>query len=84
MKALVVSDIHSNIYALQAIWEQEHDSDVIYCAGDLVDYGPFPSEVIQWVREHEVICVGGNHDAWVVLHDRQCPNLWTIPEDEYL
>ena len=30
MKALVISDIHSNIYALEAIWAQERDSDVIY------------------------------------------------------
>jgi putative phosphoesterase len=84
MKALVVSDIHSNIYALQAIWEREHDSDVLYCAGDLVDYGPFPCEVLAWMRDHNAVCVQGNHDAWVVMHYRQCPNLWDIPEDEYL
>jgi len=50
MKALIISDIHSNIYALEAIWAQERDNDIIYCAGDLVDYGPFPKEVLDWVR----------------------------------
>lgn len=49
MKALILSDIHSNIYALEAIWNKERDSDLILCAGDLVDYGPFPQEVLAWV-----------------------------------
>ena len=66
MKALILSDIHSNIYALEAIWDQEQDTDVIYCTGDLVDYGPFPKEVLDWVREHQVICTQGNHDRWLV------------------
>jgi len=66
MKALILSDIHSNICALEAIWDQEWDSDVIYCTGDLVDYGPFPKEVLDWIREHQVICTQGNHDRWLV------------------
>ena len=65
MKALIISDIHSNIYALEALWREEKDSDVIYCTGDLVDYGPFPKEVLDWVRAHDVICTQGNHDRWV-------------------
>lgn len=68
MKALIISDIHANICGLEAIWEQEKDSDIIYCAGDLVDYGPFPKEVIEWVRTHHVICVQGNHDQKVVRY----------------
>jgi len=65
MKTLIISDVHSNIYALEAIWAQERDSDRIYCAGDLVDYGPYPREVLDWVRAHDVICVQGNHDQLV-------------------
>jgi predicted phosphodiesterase len=65
MKALILSDIHSNIAALEAIWTQERDSDVIYCAGDLVDYGPAPREVLAWVRDHRAVCVSGNHDVIV-------------------
>ncbi len=71
MKALVLSDIHSNICALEAIWAHEHDSDAIYCAGDLVDYGPFPCEVLEWIREHPVVCVQGNHDARVAAAYRE-------------
>ena len=32
MKTLIISDLHSNIFALEAIWNQEHDSDAVYCA----------------------------------------------------
>jgi putative phosphoesterase len=65
MKALILSDIHANIHALRAVWEREQDSDVIFCTGDLVDYGPRPHEVVEWMREHHVVCTQGNHDAWV-------------------
>jgi len=70
MKTLLLSDIHSNIYALEAIWKVERDSDLIYCAGDLVDYGPYPQEVLHWIRSHHVPCVQGNHDAWVAKNYR--------------
>ncbi|AJY75860.1 metallophosphoesterase family protein [Paenibacillus beijingensis] len=82
MKALLVSDIHANIFALEAIWKQEKDSDVIYCAGDLVDYGPYPKEVIQWVQEHNVICVKGNHDEKVAAFYRNQDSLWNVSDEE--
>ena len=66
MKALIISDIHSNVYTLEAIRKEEPDCDVIYCAGDLVDYGPFPGEVIEWVHKHGAICVRGNHDDIII------------------
>jgi putative phosphoesterase len=82
MKALILSDLHSNIYALEAIWKAEHDSDLILCAGDLVDYGPYPRQVIDWIHEHNVQCVQGNHDAWVALSYRQGSTMETNPEHE--
>ncbi|OUS74043.1 metallophosphatase family protein [Paenibacillus sp. MY03] len=66
MKALIISDIHSNVYSLEAIRKAEQDCDLIYCAGDLVDYGPFPREVIEWVHKNDVICVRGNHDDTII------------------
>lgn len=65
MKLLILSDIHANIYALQAI-EQAEAWDEIYCCGDLVDYGPFPAEVIAWMQVHHAHVVLGNHDAYVL------------------
>jgi putative phosphoesterase len=61
MKLLVISDIHSNYEALLAVAHAEKP-DEIWCLGDLVDYGPEPAEVVQWVRHHTNQCVLGNHD----------------------
>ncbi len=82
MKALIISDIHSNIYSLNAIWDKEKDSDFIYCAGDLVDYGPFPKEVINWCRNHNILCVKGNHDEDVVHHYKKEILFEKIPEEK--
>jgi len=82
LKTLILSDIHSNIHALEAIWAREQDSDLVYCAGDLVDYGPYPKEVLDWVRAREVPCVQGNHDRWVALCYRNGHNLETVPAAE--
>ncbi|MDL2318919.1 metallophosphoesterase family protein [Eubacteriales bacterium OttesenSCG-928-A19] len=66
MKALILSDIHSNAEALRAIWEAESDCDVIYAAGDYVDYGPQPAEAVDWLTAHGARCVYGNHDQTVI------------------
>ena len=65
---------------MEAIWSQENDSDVIYCTGDLVDYGPFPKEVLDWTRDHDVICTQGNHDRWVAICYRAGNTLNTVNE----
>jgi putative phosphoesterase len=62
VKILVISDIHANIYALEAVYNKEKDADAIWCAGDLVDYGTHPEEVIEWMQDHNVLAVQGNHD----------------------
>ena len=60
MKLLVVSDIHGNWPALEAIREE---ADAIVCLGDIVSYGPFPRECVAWLREHATYVVRGNHDT---------------------
>ncbi|MCP5093955.1 MAG: metallophosphoesterase family protein, partial [Chloroflexi bacterium] len=82
MKTLIISDIHSNIHALNAILACEKDSDQIYCVGDLIDYGAHPKEVIDWARGNQIPCVKGNHDQWVVMHYRDSKFLDTVPTDE--
>jgi putative phosphoesterase len=82
MKTLIISDIHSNITALEAIWAKEKDSDLVYCAGDLVDYGPHPCEVIAWLQAHDIPCVQGNHDAWVCLNYRRGQFMDVVPVAE--
>ena len=39
MKVLIISDIHANMDALNAVWARESDADAILCAGDVVDWG---------------------------------------------
>jgi len=76
MKILLLSDIHANIFALRAI-EQAETWDEVWCCGDLVDFGPFPMEVIRWMMEHNARCVQGNHDAKVLsLTQEDCRSAW--------
>jgi len=70
MKSLIISDIHSNYEALLAVAHAEK-ADEIWCLGDLVDYGPEPAEVVQWVRHHVNQCVLGNHD-YALAFDGDC------------
>lgn len=65
MKIAIISDIHANLAALEAF--PERDYDALWCLGDLVDYGPRPREVIQWIRKHAAIFVRGNHDHAVAF-----------------
>jgi putative phosphoesterase len=62
MKILIISDIHANLAALQAVLAAETDPDLTVCLGDLVDYGPQPAECVALVRANAQIVVMGNHD----------------------
>lgn len=65
MKALIVSDIHSNLEAFQAVIEDAAGLggfDEIWSLGDLVGYGPDPSACVELLRSHEHRAVAGNHD----------------------
>ena len=48
MKILLVSNIHGNWPALQAVLHAEPDVNQILCLGDLVNYGPQPVECVAW------------------------------------
>ncbi|MBN1231123.1 MAG: metallophosphoesterase family protein [Anaerolineales bacterium] len=64
MRALVISDIHGNLAALNAVLEQAVDFEAIWCLGDIVGYGPNPNECIQKLLEYPKFqSVLGNHDA---------------------
>ncbi len=63
----VVSDIHGNLPALEAVLADIRSRGVsrIVCTGDLVNYGPFPNQVIERVQEAGIPVVQGNHDRAV-------------------
>jgi len=62
MKTLILSDIHGNLPALEAVLEQEKAYDSCFFLGDVVDYGPFPKECIAFLRKEMDVGVIGNHD----------------------
>ncbi len=66
-RTAVISDIHSNWQALRSVWARilELGCDQVYCLGDIVGYGARPIECLEHLREHQVICIQGNHDALV-------------------
>src|SRR5512139_1479640 len=65
MRIAIIADIHSNLAALQAIFEdiqQKGHIDEIWCLGDIVGYGPEPRRCIELVQKHCSVCIAGNHD----------------------
>jgi diadenosine tetraphosphatase ApaH/serine/threonine PP2A family protein phosphatase len=68
MRVAVVSDIHSNLHALTAVWaEIEAESpDEIWCLGDVVGYGPKPEECTRTVADDVALPLCGNHDLGVL------------------
>jgi diadenosine tetraphosphatase ApaH/serine/threonine PP2A family protein phosphatase len=62
MRALILSDIHSNLEALTAVMESAPEYEVVWNLGDVVGYGANPNEVIDRVRETGQTFVRGNHD----------------------
>ena len=64
MRILVISDIHANLTALDAVLTDAGEFDAAWCLGDLVGYGPDPNECIAKVRAlPNLRCIIGNHDA---------------------
>jgi len=59
----VVSDIHSNLESLTAVFARIAPDDEVLCLGDIVGYGPNPNECIGLVRERAAGCILGNHDV---------------------
>lgn len=63
MPYLILSDIHGNYEALEAVLEQARSRYArVLCLGDLVGYGADPNRVTQWVRLNAGSVVRGNHD----------------------
>jgi predicted phosphodiesterase len=68
VRVAVISDIHGNLHALEAVLAAVADDrvDAIWCLGDLVGYGPRPNECTTTVARSAAICLVGNHDLGVL------------------
>jgi len=64
----IVSDIHGNFHALKEVdrFLRERKVDEVWCLGDIVGYGAFPNECVEWVRENCTVALLGNHELGVL------------------
>ena len=63
MRDLILSDIHANWEALEAVLNRAAGRyDRVVCCGDLIGYGPDPNRVLDWVRANVAFVIRGNHD----------------------
>jgi diadenosine tetraphosphatase ApaH/serine/threonine PP2A family protein phosphatase len=86
MRTLIISDIHANLTALEAVLADAGEFDAAWCLGDLVGYGPNPNECVERIAQlPNLQCVLGNHDAAAVNNievdafnpDARKTGLWT-------
>lgn len=63
MRYAVLSDVHSNLEALDAAFALIRDDDAVLCLGDIVGYGPNPNECVEKIRARATATVLGNHDV---------------------
>jgi diadenosine tetraphosphatase ApaH/serine/threonine PP2A family protein phosphatase len=77
----LISDIHANIDALEAVLKDIGDFPVrgILCLGDIVGYGPEPGACVRRVRDLCSVSVLGNHEAMLLLADKILDEDWDVP-----
>ena len=65
MRYALLSDIHANVPALEAVLEdiQKQGVDAVYHLGDVVGYGPWPNDVIDMLRAAGISGIAGNLDS---------------------
>ena len=69
MKIGIVSDVHNNVIALNAMLQlfEEKECDEIICCGDIIGIGPFPEETVQKIKSLKKFhCVLGNHEQYLI------------------
>lgn len=68
MRLAIISDIHGNLPALEAVLAdvEATDAEAIWCLGDVVGYGAEPNECTRLVAERSAVCLAGNHDLAVL------------------
>lgn len=86
MKLAILSDIHANIHALQAVWEdlEAQSPDAVYCLGDLVGYGAYPNATIAFIRERKIPTIMGNYDEGVGFDLDDCGCVYQDPVQDQL
>jgi predicted phosphodiesterase len=67
MRVAIISDVHGNRQAFEAVLDaiEASDCEEMWCLGDLVGYGADPDACVELARRHAAICLAGNHDLGV-------------------
>lgn len=71
----IISDLHANLPALHAVLEDldTRQPEAIFCLGDLVDFAPWPNEVIETIRQRQIPAIMGNHDEHIAFNHAILP-----------
>ena len=83
MRIAVISDIHSNILGLEAVLKdiEKKNVDLTVCTGDLVGYCTYPNEVINLIRQKNILTIMGNYDDAVGYEKLVCGCDYPDPKD---
>ena len=87
MRYALISDIHGNLPALEAVLrdiDDRGDAAAVYHLGDLVGYGPWPNEVVRMVKSRGIAGVAGNYDSTVAADYSHCGCRSESPRQEEL
>ncbi len=68
MQVGVISDIHGNKVALDAVMAEMPNVEEVICVGDIIGYNPWHAECVEFIREQEIPTVMGNHDRATAGH----------------
>src|SRR5688572_23121126 len=87
MKYALISDIHANLPALEAVLadiDARGEADAIHHLGDLVGYAPWPNEAVDLLRERGIAGIAGNYDSTVATDYKHCGCRYEDPRQEEL
>jgi predicted phosphodiesterase len=87
MRYALISDIHANLSALEAVLAdiaQQPNVDAIYHLGDLVGYAPWPNETVAFLRAEHIDGIAGNYDSTVGTDYKHCGCKYEDPRQEEL
>lgn len=87
MRFALISDIHANLPALEAVLDHiaaQPNIDATYHLGDLVGYAPWPNETIALLRDRHIQGISGNYDSTVALDYKHCGCKYEDPQQEEL
>ena len=84
MKIALFSDIHANLPALEAFFEdvEKRNVDSIYCLGDLIGYNIWPNEVVEEIRKRNIPTIAGNFDFGIGRTSNDCGCAYKTDEEK--